>query len=72
MLTSVRESNLEAALMVNANLRNTELLQTPFKGVDLSNADLTGALNTSLQGAILHNTIMPDGSIASNNSIEEQ
>ncbi|MGB3761304.1 MAG: pentapeptide repeat-containing protein [Rivularia sp. (in: cyanobacteria)] len=65
------KSNLEGALMVDTNLRNAQLLQTPFTGVDLSNADLTGALNASLQGAILYNTTMPDGSIASNNSIHQ-
>ena len=55
--------NLSNTDLDDANLANANLSGTDFSGVDLTRADLRGAQSFSATGAILFNTIMPDGKV---------
>mgnify|MGYP001794516826 CR=1 FL=1 len=57
------------AILNAANFSGADLPNASFDCADAEAANFTGA---TLEGAILHNTIMPDGSIVSNNSTNEK
>ncbi|WP_265278039.1 pentapeptide repeat-containing protein [Nostoc sp. KVJ3] len=58
-------TNCRGANLSEADLRGARMDNTRLKGANLSHADLRGAEDVYLEGAILHKTIMPDGSIQS-------
>ncbi|MEH1939546.1 MAG: pentapeptide repeat-containing protein [Nostoc sp.] len=51
---------------LRVNLTNAKLDCVGFERVDLTEANLTGAWDADVDKCILCNTIMPDGSILSN------
>lgn len=63
-------SNLTGAFLRGSNLRGTDLRKANLFRADLTDADLSGAIlkeadltRAKMNGAILCNTIMPDGSV---------
>ncbi|HHJ07507.1 MAG TPA: pentapeptide repeat-containing protein, partial [Anaerolineae bacterium] len=62
-------ANLQGANLEEVNLRNANLEGADLRGANLSEADLTGANlgsffhKVKLKGAVLNNTIFPDGSV---------
>lgn len=63
--SDLRRANLTNADFVGSDLSDSDLRGTVFLNADLSNANLKGAhtLGTKFNGAILCNTIMPDGQV---------
>ncbi|MEA5619184.1 pentapeptide repeat-containing protein [Cronbergia sp. UHCC 0137] len=65
------QGSLKGANLTRAIFRRAVLSEVSFKNANLSYADLSEASEFSIyycKGAIFHETIMPDGSIRSNNS----
>nr|WP_322721317.1 pentapeptide repeat-containing protein [Nostoc sp. ChiQUE02]MDZ8234425.1 pentapeptide repeat-containing protein [Nostoc sp. ChiQUE02] len=65
------QSNFKGANLTRAVFRRAVLSEVSFKNANLSYVDLNGASEFSIyycKGAIFHETIMPDGTIRSDNS----
>jgi len=61
----LREANFRDATLRDANLGCADLRRADFTNADLSGADFQcGPVGASLRGAIIHNTICPDGTVA--------
>lgn len=60
---NLANARLSYAKLVDANLMNANLMSTSLVGANLIGADTRGALNANLSGAILKNTVLPDGQL---------
>ncbi len=66
---NLKNASFNAANFSQADLIGAELGENSFNRVNFTDANLTGAKNVNLNGAIVCNTIMPDGSVITTRQI---